>query len=335
MPTSAFRTYVTSTTDCLVHKPSALTMAEAATVPIAFLTAEYGLTSLARMQRGDRVLIHAATGGVGLAAVQLALRAGAEIFATAGSDEKRAYLKALGVTHIFSSRTLSFADEILAITGGRGVDIVLNSLTGEFITESVRVLGRGGRFVEIGKAGIWTAEQMAAARPDVAYFPLYLGDVAPSTTLPMLSGLLADIAAGQLRPLPQKSFALDEGVNAFRYMAHARHIGKVVLDCTNRRAVIRADATYIVTGGFGALVPPSRSRSRRGRRSPRPGRPEWRANDAAADVIAGLESLGTRVTAVAADVADSAAVASSLARLPAARRCAASFTRPALSTMGC
>ena len=310
MPASAFRTYVTSPTDCLVRKPVALTMAEAATVPIAFLTAEYGLTTLARMKRGDRVLIHAATGGVGLAAVQLALRAGAEIFATAGSDEKRAYLKKLGVTHIFSSRTLSFADEIMAATGGRGVDIVLNSLTGEFITESVRVLARDGRFVEIGKAGIWTAEQMAAARPDVAYFPLYLGDVAPATTLPMLSRLLEDIAAGQLRPLPQKTFGLDAGVEAFRYMAQARHIGKVVLDCTNAEPSIRADATYIVTGGFGALgaaVAGSLAVLGAGHLV-LVGR-TGTADDAAAALVTALESLGTHVTAVAADVADSAAVA--------------------------
>ena len=310
MPAGAFRTYVTATADCFVPKPAALGMEAAATVPIAFLTAEYGLTILGRMRAGDRVLIHAGTGGVGLAAIQLAQAAGAEIFATAGSEEKRAHLRSLGVAHVFSSRTLSFADEILAVTGGAGVEIVLNSLAGDFIAESVRALGHGGQFVEIGKGGIWTAAQMSAARPDVTYLPLYLGDVRPEVTLPMLNRLLADVAAGRLQPLPHRSFALEEGVDAFRHMAQARHIGKVLLACADRPHPVRADATYIVTGGFGALgsavaqalvAQGARRLVLAGRR----GSPD----QAAASRIAALEASGVQVAAVSADVTDAAAVA--------------------------
>ena len=117
---------------------------------MTFLTAEYALQRLAQMKHGDRVLIHAAAGGVGLAAVQLALRGGAEVFATAGSPEKHEFLRTLGVRHLFSSRSLEFADQIRSATGGRGVDIVLNSLAGEFIEKSLSFLNAGGHFLEIG-----------------------------------------------------------------------------------------------------------------------------------------------------------------------------------------
>src|SRR5206468_8168896 len=135
-------------------RPANLSDAEAATIPVAFLTAHYALHTLAGMKAGDRVLIHAAAGGVGLAAVQLAQRAGAEVLATAGSDEKRAYLRSLGVRHVMDSRSLSFAEDVTKLTGGEGVHLVLNSLTGDFIPKSLGVLRRRGRFLEIGKAGI-------------------------------------------------------------------------------------------------------------------------------------------------------------------------------------
>ncbi len=126
-----FRSHVIAAADMVFHKPRNLSMAEAVSLPTAFLTAYYGFYHLAKMKAGDRVLIHAAAGGVGMAAVQLALRSGAEIFGTAGSPEKRKFLKSIGVHHVLNSRTLDFADEIMAITEGHGVNIVLNSLAGE------------------------------------------------------------------------------------------------------------------------------------------------------------------------------------------------------------
>src|SRR5262249_7371908 len=161
----------------------------------------------------ERVLIHAAAGGVGLAAVQLAQRAGAEIFATAGSPAKRAYLASLGVEHVMDSRTLDFADEVLERTDGRGVDVVLDSLSGGFMPRSRRTLAPGGRYLEIGRTGIWTPAQAASVRPDVSYTVVFLGEVAlttPGLIREMLGELAASLASGALRPLPRTVFAIDD-----------------------------------------------------------------------------------------------------------------------------
>ena len=258
MGSGTFATFVTTPAALVVAKPRQLTAENAATIPIPFLTAEYALNRLARMKAGDRVLIHAATGGVGLAALQIAQRAGAEIFATAGSPEKRQYLQSLGVKHVMNSRTLDFADEIRTRTNGEGIDIVLNSLAGEFIPRSLSTLRAGGRFLEIGKAGIWTDEQMAAARPDIGYFPIQLGEVNPDLIQTMLRDLMAPFATGELRPLPLRLFPIEEAAAAFRYMAQAKHIGKIVITprasaSAAPAATIKSDATYLITGGLGAL----------------------------------------------------------------------------------
>jgi myxalamid-type polyketide synthase MxaB len=256
MAAGGLRTYVTAPAGAFTVKPDCLSIDEAATVPVTFLTAEYALNRLAKMQPGQRVLIHAAAGGVGVAAVQLAQQAGAEVFATAGSPEKHEFLHSLGVRHVFSSRTLDFAAQILAITGGEGVDIVLNSLAGEFIEKSVSSLRRGGCFLEIGKAGIWTQEQMTAVRPDISYFPIYLGDVDFSVLQQMFAVLMEGFASKRLTPLPCRKFALTEAADAFRYMAQAKHIGKIVIGVEAdgaADAVVRPDATYLITGGLGGL----------------------------------------------------------------------------------
>ena len=133
--------------------PRNLSFAQAASIPLVFATAYHALYALARLRKGETILIHAAAGGVGLAAVQLAQRIGAVVLATAGSQEKRAYLRSLGVALVMDSRTLDFADEILCYTGGRGVDVVLNSLAGAFQQKSLAVCASHGRFVEIGKRG--------------------------------------------------------------------------------------------------------------------------------------------------------------------------------------
>jgi myxalamid-type polyketide synthase MxaB len=263
MAPGSFGTYVTSGADLVVAKPTNVSIAEAAGIPIAFLTADYALNYRARMAAGDRVLIHAAAGGLGLAAVQLAQRAGAEIFATAGSPRKREYLRSLGIQHIFNSRTLEFSDDVLAATGGRGVDIVLNALNGEFIPKSLAALRSGGRFLEMGKAGIWTSEQVAEVRPDVVYESIYMGEVAR----PLIGAILRRIGQafedGALQLLPTKQFALDDAAAAFRFMAQARHIGKIVVvddsakhvaaTAAKSEAGIRADASYLITGGLGSL----------------------------------------------------------------------------------
>src|SRR5690606_6724097 len=155
-----FASFAVARAALTARRPASLDPAAAAGVPIAYLTAHYALNHVARIAAGERILIHAAAGGVGLAAVRLAQRAGAEVFATAGSPERRGLLRRLGVVHVMDSRTLDFAGQVLEATGGRGVDVVLSSLAGEFIPRSVEALAEDGRFLEIGKRGIWTAEQV-------------------------------------------------------------------------------------------------------------------------------------------------------------------------------
>jgi NAD(P)-dependent dehydrogenase (short-subunit alcohol dehydrogenase family)/acyl carrier protein len=214
------------------------------------------------------------------------------------------------VRHVFNSRSLEFAGEIHALTGGAGVDVVLNSLNGDFIPANVSVLAPRGRFVEIGKAGIWTPEQMAAARPDVAYFPFYLGDLDTVPLQALYGQLLDGVAKGELRPLPRTTYPLAEAEQAFRYMAQAKHIGKVVLRLERPDEVtIGGNATYLVTGAFGGLgrmvaewlgEQGARHLVLVGRRG---------AHGDGAAFVAQLEARGISVQAIAADVGDAAAVA--------------------------
>ena len=303
----AFRSYVTVPAALAARRPESLGAEDAATLPIAFLTAQYALAHLAGLRAGERVLIHAAAGGVGLAAVQIAQRTGAHVLATAGNPAKRKLLADLGVSHVMDSRSLDFADEVLAHTDGRGVDVVLNSLAGDFIPTSVRALAPGGRFIEIGKTGIWNREEIVGVRPDVFYAPLDLGSVcaeAPGAIQTMLRALVDDVQAGVLRPLPRTVFPLADAATAFRHMAQARHVGKIVLTQPSGPAcLVRGDATYLVTGGLGGLglavagwlvASGARSIVLMGR-----GRP----SDAAATAIQTLEAGGARVVVAAGDVA--------------------------------
>ena len=253
--TGSLGSYVTLGEECVVKKPEWMTHEEGATIPLAFLTACYGLEHLARIQPGERILIHAAAGGVGLAAIQIAQRAGTEVYATA-SREKWDYLKTQGVEGVMNSRTLDFAEEIMALTGGRGVDVVLNSLTGEYIPRNLDILAQGGRFVEIGKIGIWEEEKVRQRRADILYYPFDLGEVtgkAPGLLRKMMAELMEGFEKRELRPLRYSLFGIGEAAKAFRYMAQARHIGKVVITQEEKKIGIRPDVTYLITGGLGAL----------------------------------------------------------------------------------
>lgn len=302
----SFATYVLAPAMQTVRKPENLSFVEAATIPVTFLTAEYALSHLAGMKRGDKVLIHAATGGVGMAAIQLAKRAGAEIFGTAGSPAKRAMAQALGADHLSDSRSLIFADDFGAITHGDGVDIVLNSLAGDFIPTSLRLLTRGGHFIEIGKTGIWDADAVAQAFPGVHYHPLYLGEVTaarPQFMRDMLQRLMDDFASGALTPLPQRVYPLERAEEAFRFMGQGLHTGKIVI--TQRRTPeVRGDATYMITGGLGGLGLAcaawlagigARSIVLLGRRAP---------DEAASAQIDALRSTGVIVTVASCDISN-------------------------------
>jgi acyl transferase domain-containing protein/NADPH:quinone reductase-like Zn-dependent oxidoreductase/acyl carrier protein len=234
--------------------PDGLSPVAAATIPAAALTARLAF-DWAQLKPGDRVLIHAASGGVGLAAIQMAQRHGAIVFATA-STYKRATLRKMGVEYVYDSRTTDFADQILADTDGAGVDVVLNSLTNEgFLEATVRATAQNGRFAEIAKRDIWTPEQMAAARPDIAYEIVAL-DVTTLQTPEHIKRLLTEVseglANGEWTPLPAEIYPLTEARAAFRRMQQARHIGKIVLQIPNPLQP-RADRSYLITGGLGAI----------------------------------------------------------------------------------
>jgi acyl transferase domain-containing protein/NADPH:quinone reductase-like Zn-dependent oxidoreductase len=245
----------------LLPMPEGMTAEAAAALPVAFMTASYGLEKIAGLRKGQRILIHAAAGGVGLAALQLARRTGAEIFATAGSAEKRALVLALGAAHVFSSRSIDFADHVLGLTSGRGVDVVLNSLTGPFIPASLRTLADGGCFLELGKREILSPEAVAAQRPGVRYVAYDLSqEIAADPALAggLMRPILDGIAAGELRPLPVTVFPLERARDAMRFMAQGRHIGKLVLRNTSAAGEpapppVSPAGTYWITGGLGAL----------------------------------------------------------------------------------
>lgn len=234
--------------------PDGVSAVQAATIPAAALTVRLAF-DWAKLKPGDKVLIHAASGGVGLAAVQMAQRQGAEVYATA-STYKRATLRKLGVKHVYDSRTTDFADQILADTDGAGVDVVLNSLTNEgFIEATVRATAQGGRFAEIAKRDIWTPEQMAAERPDIAYEIIALDTVMftePDRIRTLLGEVSDGLAQGEWTPLPAEIYPLTEAKPAFRRMQQARHIGKIVVRMPEPLQP-RGDRTYLITGGLGAI----------------------------------------------------------------------------------
>lgn len=234
--------------------PDGIGAVDAATIPAAALTVRLAF-DWAKLRPGDKVLIHAASGGVGLAAVQMAKQFGATVFATA-STYKRATLRAMGVEYVYDSRTTDFADQILADTDGAGVDVVLNSLTNEgFIEATVRATAKGGRFAEIAKRDIWTAEQMAAVRPDIDYEIVAL-DVTMMTDPDHIQRLMNEVAdgmaTGEWTPVPAEVYPLTEARTAFRRMQQARHIGKIVVQMP-KPLQPHGDRTYLVTGGLGAL----------------------------------------------------------------------------------
>ncbi|MGE2725263.1 SDR family NAD(P)-dependent oxidoreductase [Mycolicibacterium pulveris] len=234
--------------------PDGVGAVEAATVPAAALTARLAF-DWAQLKPGDRVLIHAASGGVGMAAIQMARQHGATVFATA-STFKRATLRKMGVEYVYDSRTTEFADQILADTNGAGVDVVLNSLTNEgFIEATVRATAQGGRFAEIAKRDIWTPEQMATVRPDIAYEIVALDTVTFDDPV-RIRGLLGEVSdglgKGEWVPLPAEVYPLTEARAAFRRMQQARHIGKIVLQIPTSLQP-RPDRSYLITGGLGAI----------------------------------------------------------------------------------
>lgn len=230
----SFASHALSAEYALVPKPRFLSHAEAATIPITFLTAYYALVWLARLQKEERVLIHAGAGGVGLAAIQIAQHIGAEIFATAGSETKREFLRKIGVHHVLDSRSTAFADEIRQLTDHEGVDVVLNSLPGEMMVASLGVLRAYGRFLEIGKMDIYQNRMIGLApfKDNLSYHAIDLDRLLrqrPELVRRLLEEILAHFEAGHYRPLPYTEFSANDIQAAFRFMAQRKNIGKIVI----------------------------------------------------------------------------------------------------------
>lgn len=236
--------------------PASLGPAESATVPVVFGTAYHALHRIADIGPGDRVLVHSGAGGVGMAAIQLALAAGAEVYATAGTEAKRERLVALGVSGAFDSRSTDFEAGVMEATAGEGVDVVLNALIGDLIAAGLRCLREGGVFVELGKRELLTDTQVAEVRDDVRYVAFDLreeGEADPGLLAPVFRQLAARFDAGELTPLPRRTFRMADAGAAFRHMARADHIGKIVLVPGGSGGALDGRGWIVVSGGLGAL----------------------------------------------------------------------------------
>ena len=345
---SCFANRVITKSTALSHIPRGLSFEAAATIPSTFFTVYYSLLHLAQLEQGETVLIHGAAGGVGIAAIQIAKWRGATIFATAGSDEKRDFLHLLGVEYIYDSRSLAFADDILADTDGRGVDVVLNSLAGEAINRNLRILKPFGRFIELGKRDFYenTKIGLRPFRNNISYFGVdadQLMSERPALTRRLFGEMMRLFEEGVLHPLPYHAFEAEDIVDAFRYMQQARQIGKIVItyhhdivpthtvqaihasDVTQAAEVLAArhltlsqDATYLVTGGLTGFGLKSAQwlASKGAKHLVLIGR-RGAATDEAGAALAALEAAGVVVIAAACDVSDEPALAELLAEVKA------------------
>lgn len=304
--------------------PDGISLAQAATIPSAFSTAHYALNHVGRMRQGDRVFIHVATGGVGTAAVQLAQAAGAEIFATAGSKAKRRHLKNLGVQHVMDSRSLKFADDVMRITNGKGVDILLNSLPGDFITKGLDIMAPYGRFIEIGKRDVYEDASIGlkSLRRNVSLSVLDLaamGKERPELMAELFEELAVMLDRQTISPLPVTEFPIDQVSDAIRHMSQAKHMGKVVVSLEadefrvsrdeNRKVTLSKTGSYLITGGTGGFslsIADGLSQMGAGHL--------WLASrsgsiaKADAKKVAKMRARGTDVTVVALDITDADAV---------------------------
>ena len=252
----AFAPEIVTRAELVAPAPAGVQAVALAAIPSAFVSAELAF-QMARLRAGDRVLVHTASGGVGLAAIQLAQAACAEVLATA-SAPKQAYLRSLGIAHVFDSRTTDFGQDVVEATGGAGVDMVLNSLTGPgFVEANLSCLSPGGRFIELGRREIWSREAMSEARPDVDYSVLELDALKqyePERPGAVLRSVMERLSTGEKPPLAHTQWPMAEVAVAMEFMRSARHIGKNVIAMPPLAdGRLRADRTYLVTGGLGGI----------------------------------------------------------------------------------
>jgi acyl transferase domain-containing protein/NADPH:quinone reductase-like Zn-dependent oxidoreductase/acyl carrier protein len=324
---ASLSTQVTTAAHAVTRIPAETSFAAAATIPVTFVTAIYALGTLAQLAPGETVLIHGGAGGVGLAAIQYAKYRGAVVIATSGSELKRAFLRLAGADHVLDSRDLGFADAARAIGGGVGIDVVLNSLSGEAMEQSLGVLKPFGRFLELGKRDFYLNRRihLRPLRQNISYFAIDVDQLPiqrPDLARALLSEVSEALAAGAIRPLAHRTFGFAAMGDAFRLMQASGHIGKLVLVPNQNAGVrlrqapemaLRRDGTYLVTGGLsgfgfaaarwlaehgaGAIA----LLSRRGAQTP-----------GAVDRVEELQALGAEVRVYAADVADPLSLRSAL-----------------------
>lgn len=252
--------------------PEQLSLRDAATIPIAFLTAKYAFENVVRLQPGTRVLIHSAAGGVGLAAIQLAQRADAIIFGTASLAKHSFVNETTGVKLLYDSRTPGFADKILEATQQQGVQVLLNTLGEEFIEENLKALGQAGVYIDLSLSSPAIESRVADVRPDIRYVAVNLVEYLEQDAARVqtdLSEILDRVHAGELRPLPSTAYAFQSAPDAFRFLQAGKHTGKILLTVEDRsrsaktKSVeterpscsqgIRAGVSYVISGGGGGL----------------------------------------------------------------------------------
>ena len=327
---ACFSTHVLTKANAVAKKPSNLSFEEAATIPVAFMTAWYSLKHLAGMRPGERVLIHGAAGGVGLAAIQIAAQLGLEVYATAGSAEKHHFLRQLGVKHLFSSRSLHFAPQIRELTQGKGVDAVLNSLSGEAIAAGISVLRPFGRFIELGKRDFY-ADTPMRLRPfsnNLSYFGVDVDQLLtyqPVLVRTLFGELMDLFAQKKLIPLPYTTFPVVKTVEAFHTMQQSAHIGKLVVKMDGaeriaqaagmprRKLKLQKDATYLITGGTSGFGLATAARlAKRGATNLLLLSRSGEKDDEARQAIAAMRNASINIVLVKADVGDSRSLRSAL-----------------------
>src|SRR5215472_6399522 len=328
-----FASHLVTPAFCVFCKPPTMSFEEAATLPVAMVTVHYALHHLARLQPGERILIHGAAGGVGLAAIQFAQSVGAEIFGSAGSADKVDFLHRLGVPHIVDSRSLAFADEILEATGGEGIDVVLNSVAGEAVHKGLSILRPFGRFVELGKRDFYANSKLGLQpfRDNLQFFGVDVDRLLvdrPALARQIFAELTPRLADGCFTPLPHRVFPISRAAEAFRCMQQSRHIGKIILtmDPPARLAPsssppsvefkLAEDASFLVTGGRNGFgLETAAWLARKGVRHLALVGRSFTTPPMAAAIIAKLRRDGVAVHEFSADVADDHQLAEVLQRI--------------------
>jgi acyl transferase domain-containing protein/acyl carrier protein len=270
LATNTFADEITTSAELVCRAPANMDIAESVTLPVSYVTALIALDKLAALQTGEKILIHAAAGGVGLAAVKMATARGACVYATAGSAVKRSLLRYLGAHCVADSRSPAAAADILAATGGCGVDVVLNTTqSGSAWAASAELLAPHGRLIDLTRLDILSGHglNMRPFERNLTYTALNISQIRhdrPDRLRAHLNDVMHRAEQGTITPLPYQTFTPDRLNDAYAVLARGDHIGKVLIDYRHRaptheysetppKPQIRADAGYLVTGGLGDL----------------------------------------------------------------------------------